>query len=282
MARAPFADEMLARTIAADSSDAMQWVGAARKIPGLDPACIEVAGGHALVVAPGSPLNGVTGVGFGDAFTPDDLARIEKLFEAQGEPVRIAVNPLGDPSVPLVLGENGYAPVEFENLLYLNLDDVGPDDGAPFCGPDNLRPPDARVSTHVASPDELDNWAAVVARGFATGGVPSEVEKQTARLLANREDLTHVLGMFDDDPAGTGLLAMRRHVAYLSADSTLAQFRGRGIQSAVLRARAWIAKAADCDVAVAESVPGSKAQRNMERQGFRVAWTTATYGKIAV
>ena len=283
MAHTPFADEMLARTIAQDSVDALQWVEAAQRLPGLDPAAIEVAGGHALVVAPGSPLNGVEGLGFGDdPFTPDDLLRIEKLFAAHDEPVNISVCPLGDLSVPLVLGENGYAPIDFENVLYLNLDEVGPEDGAPSCAPEDLRAPDPRVSTHVTDPSELKQWAAVVARGFATGGMPTPVEHQTADLLANRGDATHVLGMFDDDPAGTGRLAMRKRIAYLNSDSTLPQFRGRGIQSAVLRSRIWIAKAADCDVAIIEATPGSKSQRNMERQGFRVAWTTAIYGKLCV
>lgn len=280
MPRTPFADEMLARTIAQDAMDGFEWVAAAKRLPGMDPAAIEVAGGVALVLAPGSPLNGVTGLGFEEPFTPDDLARIEKLFAAHDEPVRIAVCPLGDLSAPLVLGEAGYAPVEFENVLYLNLDEVGPDDGAPASVPEHLRPPDPRVSTHVAAPDELAQWAAVVARGFAIGGVPTPVEHTTADLLAGREDLTHVIGVFDDDPAGTGMLAMRKRVAYFNADSTLPQFRGRGIQSALLRSRIWIAKAADCDVAIIEATPGSKSQRNMERQGFRVAWTTAVYGKL--
>ena len=74
-------------------------------------------------------------------------------------------------------------------------------------------------------------------------------------------------------------MTVRKHGAILTSDATLPSFRGRGIQSALLRARIWIAGASDCVLAVIEAEPGSSSQRNMERLGFRVAWTDVCFRK---
>lgn len=56
-------------------------------------------------------------------------------------------------------------------------------------------------------------------------------------------------------------------------DATLPEWRGRGVQTALLKARLERALHAGCDLAAAGASPGSGSQRNMERLGFRVAYT---------
>jgi hypothetical protein len=41
----------------------------------------------------------------------------------------------------------------------------------------------------------------------------------------------------------------------------------------LIQARLTFAAAADCDLAKVTTLPGSGSQRNVERQGFRVAYT---------
>ena len=55
-------------------------------------------------------------------------------------------------------------------------------------------------------------------------------------------------------------------------DATLAKFRGRGIQQALIAHRARLTRDAGCDLAVACVVPGSGSHRNYERSGFRLVY----------
>jgi GNAT superfamily N-acetyltransferase len=53
----------------------------------------------------------------------------------------------------------------------------------------------------------------------------------------------------------------------------LTAFRRRGVQSALLAARLAWAVEQGCDLAVSFARPGSISHRNIERNGFRVAYT---------
>ena len=57
---------------------------------------------------------------------------------------------------------------------------------------------------------------------------------------------------------------------------TAAEFRGRGLQTALLRARLAAAAEAGCEFAVVITNGGSASQRNCERLGFRVAYSKVT------
>jgi GNAT superfamily N-acetyltransferase len=77
----------------------------------------------------------------------------------------------------------------------------------------------------------------------------------------------------DGTIAGAAALSVREGVCGLFGASTLPEFRGRGVQGALLKARLESAAAQGCDVAVSIAQPGSTSHRNIERQGFRVAYT---------
>ena len=72
---------------------------------------------------------------------------------------------------------------------------------------------------------------------------------------------------------GTATLNIHDGVALLAGASTLPEFRRRGAQSLLLRARLSYAHAAGCDIAMMAALPGSTSQMNAERQGFRIAYT---------
>lgn len=74
-------------------------------------------------------------------------------------------------------------------------------------------------------------------------------------------------------PAGIGALYVCDGVGSLAADGTLVAYRGRGCQTALLRARIADAAAAGCELVAAQAEPGSVSQRNIERAGLRTAYT---------
>ncbi len=93
------------------------------------------------------------------------------------------------------------------------------------------------------------------------------------RDLVLRPTTKCVLAWVGGRPAGGGALSIHDGVAAIFGASTLPSFRRLGVQSAVIRALITYALEADCDVAYTLTRPGSVSQRNVERQGFRVAYT---------
>lgn len=62
-------------------------------------------------------------------------------------------------------------------------------------------------------------------------------------------------------------------IGALFGTATLPDYRGRGVQTALIARRLHEAALHGCEYAVVSTVPGSGSQRNMERRGFRVAYT---------
>lgn len=73
---------------------------------------------------------------------------------------------------------------------------------------------------------------------------------------------------------------LERVDALNSADYALTlAHRGRGIQAALLRERLRRAWEGGCEYAAISATPGSTSARNIERQGFRLAYTRLSLEK---
>jgi len=75
---------------------------------------------------------------------------------------------------------------------------------------------------------------------------------------------------------GTGLVIPQHKVVALCGAGTLAEYRGRGLQTALLRARMAAAAKVGCEYAVIVTQGGTTSERNAERLGFRVAYSKVT------
>lgn len=75
---------------------------------------------------------------------------------------------------------------------------------------------------------------------------------------------------------GVGLTIPEHRVFALCGAGTLAGYRGRGLQTALLQARMAAASEAGCEYAVVVTNGGTTSQRNAERLGFRVAYSKVT------
>ncbi|MHB9004338.1 MAG: GNAT family N-acetyltransferase [Coriobacteriia bacterium] len=220
---------------------------------------LRIGGGAALWMGEDSPLNVACGLGMGMEVTVDDLDVLEAFYAAHDSPCSIAICPLADHSLGTALTGRGYSITGFENVLVLPL--------AEF----DTVPVDARVAE--VRGDSLRSWERTVACGFSGSSVITPADERVAQVIANDERARYFMAWIDDVPVGTGELVITDGVGWLSADSTLPEYRGRGVQSAIQIARLAAASAAGCELAVTESLPGSASMRNMERRGFRVAYT---------
>jgi ribosomal protein S18 acetylase RimI-like enzyme len=75
---------------------------------------------------------------------------------------------------------------------------------------------------------------------------------------------------------GTGLIIPTHRIFALCGAGTMAEYRGRGLQTALLRVRLAAAAEAGCEYAVVVTQGGTASQRNCERLGFRVAYSKVT------
>ena len=70
-----------------------------------------------------------------------------------------------------------------------------------------------------------------------------------------------------------GRIIPEARIAALYGTATLSAFRNRGVQSALIERRLHEAALAGCEYAVVSTQPATGSQRNMERRGFRLAYT---------
>lgn len=231
---------------------------------------MEAGGGVALWLGHGGLLNVAVGMAMEGPLQEEDLRRVEDFYARRGASPMLATCPFADPSLFALLGARGWRLTEFENLLALETDAI----------PAAAAPPSGIEVRICETQEERELFGMVAARGFSDDAEPGQAHLEFGRMMAIHPDQVLVLVWVDGRPAGTGSVKMEDGVAWLSADSTLPEFRGRGIQQAVQRFRLQVAREAGCSLVVTEAQPGSGSQRNMERLGFRVIYPHLQFAKV--
>lgn len=130
---------------------------------------------------------------------------------------------------------------------------------------------DARVRE--IGPDEAEFFADVLLRGH---GVPDDVPRSHVARWAENPTSRLYLAEVDGVPAAAGALVLGE-VANLANASTLPEFRGRGLQSALIGARISTAAAAGSPLVCSGAAWASQSQRNLERAGLRIAYTKTVW-----
>jgi len=219
-----------------------------------------IAGGTAAFGGKTYPANHVVGMGLYGPVTADDVDRVEAFYRSRGVPCEIVVSPLADPTLRDLLAPRGYRITEFNSVLIRRLDDF------------QLVEPDGSISLERVSPAAVKLWSDVVTRGFSEfGPLPDNLFSPLAAL----PDAINFLARVEGTPVGGGIAYIMReaNIVALFGSATLPEFRRRGVQSALINRRLWEAAQSGCEYAVVSTMPGSGSQRNMERRGFRVAYT---------
>ncbi|HLZ41466.1 MAG TPA: GNAT family N-acetyltransferase [Candidatus Sulfotelmatobacter sp.] len=262
-----FVDKALARRL--ESCEEMPQVLYARIFkktrPELTAAEEEICGGHMVFAGLGSPIGRATGVGLDRFLTVEDLDRIEQFYRNHKAPSQVDLTPLHDPAVFEVVKQRGYAIAELNNVLYRRLESK---EEIPIAAGCNIR------RSHS---EEADVTGAIVESAFFPDGAPEAFQGLIAPLYQMESALAFVATV-DEKPVacGTGLVIAEHKVFALCGAGTLAAYRGRGLQTALLRARMAAAFEAGCEFAVVVTQGGSTSQRNAERLGFQVAYSKVT------
>jgi MOSC domain-containing protein YiiM/GNAT superfamily N-acetyltransferase len=86
--------------------------------------------------------------------------------------------------------------------------------------------------------------------------------------LAELPNFVLLVAELDGRPVGTGLAFVNARIGWLRAGAVVSDARGRGIQRALISARARLAAEQGCDLLGASAEVGSVSARNLERMGF--------------
>lgn len=270
------ADAELARRLEAFICQEWQEIAeiAERLWPDKGIASLDVGGGVALWLGEGGLVNVAAGMAMDGPIGDPELQRVEEFYARRSAPPMLATCPFADPTLFAVMGRRGWQVAEFENVLAMELG--GAAGLAAFGGgiPSGV---DVRVC---GTPAERAMFGRMAARGFSDDIEPGAAQLEFGDIMAAHESQILVLAAVDGQPAATGAMKIGGDIAWLSADSTLPQFRRRGLQQALQRFRLQLAQASGCTLAVIEAMAGSGSQRNMERLGFRVVYPHLQFAKV--
>jgi GNAT superfamily N-acetyltransferase len=223
---------------------------------------LQVAGGTAIFVGPGSPLTRAVGIGMRGPVSADEMDRLEDFYHARDSAVTVDLCPLADNSIVELLGDRGYRLAEFNNVL------VRPLAGGEIAA--------GETPVRLANEDEEQLWARTVGRGFMEKEELTREEMDIGLAIWRMPGSLRWMAFSGGEAGAAGAMAFDRGLATLFADSTLLGFRGMGLHAALIRARLRAAAEAGCDLATASTLPDSTSQRNYQRHGFQVAYTKAT------
>ncbi len=223
----------------------------------------EIGGGVAVFAGVDSPVTQAVGVGLGAAVTDKDLDRLGNFFLSRNAPAAVELCPLVEMSLYEKFAARGYRLLEVSNVLIREIKGAG-----------EMKPSSPHdVTVRPASREEAKLWTRTVAEGFVEQFPVTPEMLDVMEGFFQAASATAFLAYVRGEIAGGAALAMHRGVCGLFGASTLPNCRRRGVQTALLSARITWAASQGCDLAVSIAAPASISQRNIERAGFRVAYT---------
>jgi ribosomal protein S18 acetylase RimI-like enzyme len=231
--------------------------------PGFGAAEEEICGGHMTFAGLGSPIGRATGLGLDRPLTAEDMDRVEQFYRSHNAPTQVDLCPLHDPAV---FKERGYGIAELNNVLYRRLDP-------------NEQFPDAPSGCEIrrGRPEEAEELGGIVERAFFPDGAPEAFQDLLTPLYQMEGALTFAASMEGKMVAcGVGLVIPDHCIFALCGAGTSAEYRRRGLQTALLRVRLAAAAEAGSEYAVVVTQGGTASQRNCERLDFRVAYSKVT------
>ena len=225
-----------------------------------------ICGGHMSFCGLGSPVGRAVGLGLDRPFTEADLDHVEAFYRSHRAPAQVDLCPMHEPAVFEVFKHRGYAIAELNNVLYRKLD-----------ANETFPAPPAGCEIRRARLEEAGTTGAIVESAFFPDGAPEAFGGLITPFYQMEGAVAFVASVDGKLVAcGTGLIIPEHTMFALCGAGTLADYRGRGLQTALLRARIAAAAKAGCEYAVVVTQGGTTSQRNAERLGFRVAYSKVT------
>jgi GNAT superfamily N-acetyltransferase len=213
-------------------------------------------------------LNRALGFGTMSVATTAVLDRLERRFAAAGRPPRIAVAQGPTPRAAVrLLERRGYVPEEGTEEHIYCYDRRGLPRARPVDG----------LTVERVGPERAKEYAKIAFASFAERGPWfRNIVEALVRQRAHGRSLSAYLGRIDGVPAATGMLFDARPVAGLGNGSVLREFRGRGIQTAMIAHRMRAGWERGLRLFFGQTQNPASAH-NLEDLGWRLAYTAVDW-----
>ena len=239
--------------------------------PGTAGAFEAIAGGYAVYCGAGNPVTQAVGLGLSGPVSGGEFDQLESFYFSRNEPVRVETCPLAHATLFEHYKERGYYVTEFSNVM---MRVVGDEAGM-------WPPTPPHIKIWRAGPTEIELWVMTVSQGFAEHYPVTQELLNVMKLFALAKGTECYLASFDGRIAGGATLAVRGRIGGLFGASTLPDFRGRGVQTALLHARLRRAQEVGCELVMSLAQPGSHSQRNITRMGLQTMYTRVKFERGA-
>ncbi len=225
-----------------------------------------ICGGHMIFAGLNSPIGRAVGMGFDGPVKESDLERLEAFYRSHHAPAQLDICPLSDASLLELVKARGYGIAELNNVLYRTLENL------------EAFSPSPEIKILPGRPEEALQFSQIVTRSFfENGNEPAGFAEMLAPMFQCERTLTFFAQMGQIPVAGAAGMMIPEHGTFaLFGAGTLPEFRGRGLQTTLLKTRLQAAADAGCELAVVVTNGGSASQRNCLRLGFQVAYSKAT------
>ena len=231
-----------------------------------------IAGGWMCYSRPGCWSNQANGMGMDGPVTDDELNRLVDFYRQRRARPRVSVCPNAHPSLVQGLEKRGFDLREIMTVLARSL----PRPSVKIEGPRGA--PDPKLEIREPLPDETEVFIEVSTSGFMEHDreSPGSLAEITRRVV-DHPRCTPFLALWEGVPVGGGLVEILDKQACLIGTSVLPEFRGRGIQTALMSCRMESAARAGADWISVSSLTGVATERNARRMGFTPIYAHATF-----
>ena len=217
-------------------------------------------GGALVAFGAGRYVNRAIGVGLGATAADEVVASLGAFYSARGMAPSLEVCPWTGPALLLALGAAGYRLERFRNVYVHDLAEPPREPAVPI----------AEVGDSTA-----DDRKRILAGDVPADSDARRISDEFCDALALLRGKFDLVALVDGVPAACGSLSVVGGVGWLGGAANLPAHRGTGLQTALVRHRLRLAAAAGCTFAAATALPDGQSARNLERLGFRLAYTQA-------
>jgi len=210
-------------------------------------------------------LNRVIGFGHDDPDPESTIKQILDFYRTSGAPrLFIQLSPFAPKSIIGVLEAHGFA---YRNN-WIKL----------YCSTENIPKAKTDLDIRVVDSSAGDDFSRVITEAF---GWPSGGSLLLSSFVG-REGWKHYIAYDGDTAAGTAAMYIDDAYAWVDFAATVADYRGRGVQSSLMARRISDAAAMGVKHLVVETAEQTAEKeapsyRNMIRLGFEIAYTRPNY-----
>lgn len=268
--RTPLDRALAGRIEAVEGRTLMAWFSHASRppAPGVLDAEVTVADGAYCMAWPGmrhaAEWQRTIGLGTAADASGEQLDAVLAFYRQRGLSAAIEVCPY-NPSLLKLCAASGLKPAWFTSVLVAFPNTPLPESPSPD--------PDLRL--HVLVPGDLliEEWSHSYVSAFQWDERSRKAGFQLAAATVGTPGMTCYAVCLGARVIGGGALYVESGAANLHGAWVLPAYRGRGAQSLLVRQRLADAVRAGCDVVTVQTGVGTASQRNLERLGFRLAYT---------